>query len=405
MLKCKSCGAALDLKMATCPACGDEVQMGRLTGLLGIVCRNCDAYNDPGAKSCASCGQPIGTRSASAPAAQPDASSSAAAATPTPGTAAVPGSSAVPIAPPASDPTVPVVPGVPPRGPGAPAALPRPGAQPAGTPIRLVTVCPSCGGEAGAGQFCARCGHPLGGRGTLIAARPSAAGQRATPDAFGALQPGRAKLVLERGEGFDGAIYRLNAPEVAAGRSRGAILFPSDASLAAHHATFLYRSGALHIRDEGAPGGVFLKLRGLSVPLKPGDLFVVGDRLLRFAGPPPPPAAPPPDGTKRFGSPRPAGVAILVEEWLEGGIGGRVYLRPGPSITLGRAGCSINLGDDPYLSQAHAEIAIEPDGSAKLRDLGSSNGTFVRVPARTERELRDGDVVRMGREVLRVVVA
>ncbi len=210
--------------------------------------------------------------------------------------------------------------------------------------------------------------------------------------------------MLERGEGFDGAVYRLNTAQVAAGRSRGAILFPSDVALAPHHATFFYREGALHVRDEGAPGGVYLKLRDLSVPLRPGDLFVVGDRLLRFAGPLPPPPQPPPDGTRRLGSPRPTGIAILVEEWLEGGVGGRVFLRPGPSVTIGRAGCSINLGDDPHLSQAHAEIAVAPDGSAKLRDLGSSNGTFVPIPARTERALRDADVVRMGREVLRVVM-
>jgi hypothetical protein len=319
LLKCKSCGAALDLTMSKCPSCRAEVQMARLTGLLGIVCRHCDAYNEPTAKSCASCGQPLGTHSAA-------------------------GSSS-----------------------GASTA-----AKPAVSAVR---------------------------------ARPLPPGSSTAVDVFGSLQPGRAKLVLERGEGFDGAVYRLSAAQVAAGRSRGTILFPSDGSLAAHHATFFYRDGVLHIRDEGAPGGIFLKLRDLSVPLRQGDLFVVGDRLLRLAGPLPTPPPPPPDGTRRHGSPRPPGNAILVEEWLEGGVGGRIFLRPGPSVTIGRAGCSINLIDDPHLSQAHAEIAVAPDGSARLRDLGSSNGTFVPIPARTERELRDGDVVRMGREVLRVVMS
>jgi pSer/pThr/pTyr-binding forkhead associated (FHA) protein len=129
----------------------------------------------------------------------------------------------------------------------------------------------------------------------------------------------------------------------------------------------------------------------------------VGDRLLRFGGPLAPPAPPSPDGTRRLGSPRPAGTAVIVEERLQGGATGRVWLRSGPSVSLGRAGCAINLGDDPYLSQAHAEIVVDPDGAARLRDLGSSNGTFVRLPAHSERELHDGDVVRMGREVLRVV--
>jgi pSer/pThr/pTyr-binding forkhead associated (FHA) protein len=216
--------------------------------------------------------------------------------------------------------------------------------------------------------------------------------------------PGQAQLVLERGEGVEGAAFRLTADATPAGRAPGLLGFPADPCLAPHHATFQYRAGALHVRDEGAPGGLYLKLRGLSVPLRPGDHLAVGDRLLRYAGPLPPPPPQPPDGTRRLGSPRPAGVAVVVEEWLEGGAAGRVHVRSGPSVTIGRAGCAVNLGDDPFLSQAHAEIFVDGAGAARLRDLGSSNGTYVRVPPHGERELRDGDCVRMGREVLRVAV-
>ncbi len=408
MLQCKKCGAKLDVTMAACPQCGTPVEMGRLTGILGIVCRSCDAYNEPGARVCAGCGQPLGKAATSATPAAPPASPAPAEARPavTPSTFVPAPAAARPGA--AGAPPAPVVHSFP-RTTLAPAA-PRAGAVPQGPspeePIPLVTVCPSCGQDAGTGQLCAKCGQPLGTRGTLLmGARPPAPGQRTATQIFGALAPGRARLVLERGEGFDGATFRLLADQVAAGRSQGAVLFPNDPCLAPHHATFFYRGGALLVRDEGAPGGVFLRLRGLSVPLKPGDVFAVGDHLLRYAGPLSPPPPPPPDGTQRLGSPRPPGVAILVEEWLEGGVGGRVYLRPGPSVTIGRAGCTINLGEDPYLSQAHAEIHVEPDGTARLRDLGSANGTFVRLPPRSEREITDGDSIRMGREVLRVGIA
>ncbi len=234
--------------------------------------------------------------------------------------------------------------------------------------------------------------------------KPAAPGRTAT-QVFGALAPGRAKLVLEGGDAFEGATFRLNADSVEAGRAKGAILFPGDSCLSPHHATFFYRGGALHVRDEGAPGGVYLRLRGLSVPLRAGDHFVVGERLLRFAGLLPSAAEAPPDGTRRLGAPRPPAPALVVEEWLEGGAGGRVFVRSGPAVTIGRAGCSVNLGDDRHLSQAHAEIVVEQDGSARLRDLGSSNGTYVKLPPHAERELRDGDYVRMGHEVLRVAVA
>jgi pSer/pThr/pTyr-binding forkhead associated (FHA) protein len=213
----------------------------------------------------------------------------------------------------------------------------------------------------------------------------------------------RARLLVERGEASSGAAFQLSADEVQAGRSQGPVIFPGDPCLAPHHATFLQRGGALAVRDEGAAGGIYVRIpQGQAVPLRPGNLFAVGDRLLRFAGPVPAPPPPPPDGTMRLGAPRPDGAAVLLEEWLEGGVGGRVYLRAGPSITVGRAGCAVNLGDDGYLSQAHAEIVVEPDGSASLRDLGSSNGTFLRVAPGGEAPLRDGDELRMGREVLRV---
>jgi ribosomal protein L40E len=363
VLKCIHCGAQLDLTASACPACGHEVEMGRLTGILGVVCRNCDAYNEPGAKTCVSCGQPFAKSS-------------------------------------------PAPPSPPPPAQGVPAVRVFSPPQVQKAPIPLVATCPGCGGEPGQGQYCQHCGRPLGARGTMIAT-PAAPepGQHATAPAFGLAEAGKAKLILERGEGSEGATYPLDAGEVGAGRFRGAITFPGDACLAPLQATFFHREGALHVRDEGAPGGVFMRLRGLSVPLKPGDLVCVGDRLLRFAGPLPAAPPPPPDGTRRLGSPRPQETAVLLEEWLEGGLGGRVYLRAAPSVTIGRAGCSVNLGDDPYLSQAHAEIVVEADGSAKLRDLGSSNGTFLRIPARAERMLHDGDMLRLGREVLRVSIA
>ena len=410
MLKCKSCGGPLDLTMSACPACGTSVELGRLTGILGIVCRACDAYNEPGAKACASCGAPIGSAAKAPPSPAPEPKGPAAPVAAPPPPPPTPGSAVIrsfPKGGAAATRFVPAAqPGAPSQPQGATTFAPPPSPSAAGlpTPIPLVPHCPRCGAEAGPGQFCANCGQPLGARGTQIMSKPAAPGRTAT-QVFGALAPGRAKLLLERGAGFEGATFRLNAESVEAGRSKGAVVFPDDPCLAPHHATFFYRGGALHVRDEGAAGGIFLRLRGLSVPLKPGDMFVVGDRLLRFAGLLPPAPPPPPDGTVRLGAPRPTGPAAVVEEWLEGGVAGPVFVRAGPSITIGRTGCSINLGDDTFLSQAHAELLLEPDGTVRMRDLGSSNGTFVKIPPHAERELRDGDCVRLGREVLRVAVA
>jgi hypothetical protein len=406
-LKCKSCGAQLDFTHGACPKCGAEAEFGRLTGILGVVCRQCDAYNDPGTRVCAGCGKPLGD-----PAAEP------APAVPmvTPRPASRPATRPAPAArppPAAARPASPSPTGTPTPPGGQPvvrsfqkgggARVVAPAASRAAGPIPLVTRCPRCGADASVGTFCAECGQALGSRGTQVMA-PVGAMPESVPTTYAQLAPGRARLVLERGAGREGDVFKLDAAVIEVGRSRGTIVFPDDPTLAPLHASFLFRNGSLHVRDEGAPGGIHLRLRGLSIPLRPGDHLIVGDRLLRFAGPLAPAAPPPPDGTRRLGAPRPTGAAVVLEELLEGGVTGRVFVRPGPSITIGRAGCSVNLGDDPYLSQAHAEILVDPAGGARLRDLGSSNGTFARVPPRTERELRDADVVRMGREVLRVQV-
>jgi pSer/pThr/pTyr-binding forkhead associated (FHA) protein len=272
----------------------------------------------------------------------------------------------------------------------------RPG--PPGAPGPLPSACPRCAEPAEVGRFCARCGQTREGDGTSLGVKPPPG--PAVVTRIGALAPGRVRLVLE-GEG-GGASFPLDAERVEAGRTRGAVLFPEDAFLAPHHATFSFRGGALHLRDEGAPGGVFLRLRALSVPLRVGDHFAVGERLLRYAGPLPSPGEPPPGGTRRLGSPRPPGHAVVLEEALEDGRTGRVFVRGGPSVTVGRAGCAVNLADDPRVSQSHAEILVDAAGNARLKDLGSANGTFLRLPRHGERELREGDLVRIGLAVLRV---
>jgi pSer/pThr/pTyr-binding forkhead associated (FHA) protein len=424
---CKSCGASLDLTMSACPSCGEGVELGRLTGFLGIVCRGCDGYNEPRATTCAACGAPLGARAQppvqapisvaerGAPPAPPSPEVSASPPAPVPLVAAT--AVSPPATPPAAHlgagalpapaPGAPVVRSFPKAGGGSatrfvPSVL-RPSAtrvEPGGGP-GLVRRCPRCGAEAAEGRFCSQCGQGLGAHGTQV--MMNVAGGAPAP-AFAPITPGRVKLVLEAAEGRGEEILRLASDTVEAGRTRGPLTFPDDPCLAPHHATFFLRGGSLHVRDEGAPGGVYLRLRGLSVPLRPGDHFAVGECLLRFAGPIPPPPEASPDGTRRLGSPRPAAPCVAIEESLEGGVTGRVFVRTGPAITIGRAGCVVNLGEDPRLSQAHAEILIDARGGARLKDLGSSNGTYVRIPPHAERELHAGDWIRMGHEVLRVAV-
>jgi pSer/pThr/pTyr-binding forkhead associated (FHA) protein len=64
-------------------------------------------------------------------------------------------------------------------------------------------------------------------------------------------------------------------------------------------------------------------------------------------------------------------------------------------LTLGRgSGCTLVL-DDITVSRRHAELVVR-DGAWILRDLGSSNGTWVNGRRVVEAEVRSGDVVVLG---------
>ena len=71
------------------------------------------------------------------------------------------------------------------------------------------------------------------------------------------------------------------------------------------------------------------------------------------------------------------------------------------SLLIGRSSaCQLVLADDT-VSRRHAELRVE-DGCWVLRDLGSSNGTWVNGRRVVEVEVRPGDVVQLGASALRL---
>jgi pSer/pThr/pTyr-binding forkhead associated (FHA) protein len=84
---------------------------------------------------------------------------------------------------------------------------------------------------------------------------------------------------------------------------------------------------------------------------------------------------------------------------LEGGGTGEAFpLRPGSTI-VGREGGDVAFPADRYVSARHARVDVI--GSAvSVSDLGSSNGTFVRVTGPAE--ISAGDQFLLGMQLLRV---
>jgi adenylate cyclase len=71
-------------------------------------------------------------------------------------------------------------------------------------------------------------------------------------------------------------------------------------------------------------------------------------------------------------------------------------LRPGAPLVLGRALSSDLPVLDPTVSRRHAELMVEPVG-VQLRDLGSSNGTFVNGARIANARLGAGDRIVFGK--------
>jgi adenylate cyclase len=77
-------------------------------------------------------------------------------------------------------------------------------------------------------------------------------------------------------------------------------------------------------------------------------------------------------------------------------------LSPGPN-TIGRAEDNLVFVLDRSLSRHHASVDVDEDGGAVLRDLGSTNGTFVEEEPVSSHPLTGGETIRCGAVSMRFV--
>ncbi len=249
-------------------------------------------------------------------------------------------------------------------------------------------VCRSCSTAVPMGhKFCGRCG---------AAVPPEILNART--QFFGQLQvPGKAKLILIRGEGIEGLSYQLNAEQHIVGRNGQLAL--DDAFVSPKHANLFYRNGKLVVRDEGSLNGVFLRVRG-TVEVDPGEAFLSGEQLFRVELAPKINDAPAPDGTYFYSSPKHHSTFRIIQ-LLQGGAEGMIVVARSVGLQIGREGGDLNFPSDLYMSASHCKIE-ESGGKLMLTDLGSRNGTYVRL--KNERELAHGDYIFIGRKLLRVEI-
>jgi len=254
-------------------------------------------------------------------------------------------------------------------------------------------ACPQCGhGNVPGNRFCASCGYNLS----------ALSGSQAVPAGGAAPQAasGGAAIVMTalRADGSEAGTFRLaDGPSVTVGRDTGSI-FAGDSYLSPRHATFARRASQLVVKDEGSLNGVYLKLKPNEPQLLEfGDVFRIGQEIIRFEelrG-----QGKSPDGVERFGSPSKGYIgrlALVVGRDTTG----NAFPIPERGVHCGRERGDILFSEDGYVSGLHCRVARGSDGRVYITDVGSSNGSFVRL--RGERALTTGDILLMGQQLFRV---
>jgi pSer/pThr/pTyr-binding forkhead associated (FHA) protein len=284
----------------------------------------------------------------------------------------------------------------------APAPRPAPIAAPAPAAVAAPAPgaghnCPACGNPVPPDfKFCGTCGHRLTPGGSAAgAASPAAAPAAAAAHAPAVSGGKRGKLVLINPDGSEGATYTLESSPSVVGRSKGAP-FAMDAYLSPSHATFTFGPEGCTVRDEASLNGVYVKVaRDTPVRLQNGDVFRIGQEIIRFEAQP---VTERTDGVEPMGSPDPGYLGRICLVTGRQSIGNSHPIPP-DGLHIGRERGDVIFPEDGYVSGLHCRL--HHDGSSiVLTDVGSSNGTFVRV--RGERVVQSGELLLLGQQLFRL---
>ncbi len=247
--------------------------------------------------------------------------------------------------------------------------------------------CPNCETLNPANfKFCGACGYPLG----APASKPVKAAHTDKPTG----PARRGKLILVRPDGSETEGLSLFDGDNIVGRETHPGL-DLDHFLSAKHARFHFVGSTLEVEDLDSRNGVYIRIeKDQPYALESGDYFRVGQHVIRYdsltnQASPQEPAL--------MGSPRGAAVG-RIRLVIAPNQYGNAYLLSEEGLFLGRERGDVLFPDDGYISGLHCRI--HPNGSGALvTDLGSSNGTYVRIKGKTA--VKRGASVLVGLQLLR----
>ena len=152
----------------------------------------------------------------------------------------------------------------------------------------------------------------------------------------------------------------------------------------------------LFVQDEQSLNGVYVRIdRDAPIELRDGAIFRIGQELLRFNTIEP--VQPGGDGVEIMGSPNPGFIGRL-SLVIGRSTTANSFPIPPQGLHLGRERGDLIFPEDGYVSGLHARIHGD-QGRVFLTDVGSSNGTFVRLAGK--QAIRSGDLLLMGQQLFR----
>ncbi|PTQ87711.1 FHA domain-containing protein [Agitococcus lubricus] len=194
--------------------------------------------------------------------------------------------------------------------------------------------------------------------------------------------------------------FWLVDPRLTIGRDKTNNLVINDEGVSVFHAELQQEEGKLYLRDTGSVNGTFLNGEPVSkrVEVKVGDVIRLHLVELQIIDPTKAPPEPPPQALKRD-LPKPP--PLWQVKAMTGVISGRMFPIEGTNVIGRDPHCDIVVGG-AHVSRRHAEFSIRA-GQLWVKDLGSSNGTFVNGKRSDETTLQNGDEVKFDAMIFKII--
>lgn len=194
--------------------------------------------------------------------------------------------------------------------------------------------------------------------------------------------------------------FWLVDPRLTIGRDKTNNLVINDEGVSVFHAELQQEDGKLFLRDTGSVNGTFLNDQPVAkrTEVKVGDIIRLHLVELQIIDPTKAPAEPPPQAVKRD-IPKPP--PLWQVKAMTGVISGRMFPIEGTNVIGRDPHCEIVVGG-AHVSRRHAEFSVRA-GQLWVKDLGSSNGSWVNGKKHEEVALQNGDEVKFDAMVFKVV--